>query len=230
MLRHFFAKALICRLNANTFYKNKQYFDALEKYQKAGNIIEREKLDVKDKKNVDILRIQKECYLNSALCYMKIKQFDHGIQVLNQIIEKDKDNCKALFLRAKAYKNLKKYKLAYHDLENALIIKPNDKVLQKYFTEIKDLINKEDSLDPWKPTLHTQLSQSNASTLESQNQTPVNKHGERSLPRLLQMALKILKNFTFSSNGLLVLIAFLVTWYLWRNRKYQQLMQIVRIF
>ena len=85
-------------------YNRGDYFDSLTHLHKAVNSFKVKKLDQQLKRENDsVFKIIKDCYLFSASCYIKINQFDPAIGMMNEILESEPKNFKALFLRGSAY-------------------------------------------------------------------------------------------------------------------------------
>ena len=49
----------------------------------------------------------RECYLQSASCYIRLEEFDEAILFLNIILGVEQDCVKAIFLRGIAYEDMK---------------------------------------------------------------------------------------------------------------------------
>jgi hypothetical protein len=84
-------------------YSRGDYFDSLTNLHKAVKSFKIEKLDDRlYQENETVYSIIKDCHLFSASCYIKINQFDPAIQLMNELLDIEPQNAKALFLRGRA--------------------------------------------------------------------------------------------------------------------------------
>ncbi|XP_006900073.1 PREDICTED: sperm-associated antigen 1 [Elephantulus edwardii] len=116
----------------NQFVKNKNYKDALNKYN-------------------ECLKISKECtiYTNRALCHLKLCQFDEAKQDCDEALQMDDGNVKACYRRALAHKGLKNYQKSLHDLNKVLLLDPNIVEAKTELEEITRLLNIKDNARPF---------------------------------------------------------------------------------
>ncbi|XP_059174039.1 uncharacterized protein LOC131954406 [Physella acuta] len=66
------------------------------------------------------LALKTICYLNIAACHSKVNNHHHVIAACNHVLELDKTNVKALYRRAKAFKDCNMIEEAKKDLQQAL--------------------------------------------------------------------------------------------------------------
>ena len=76
--------------------------------------------------NDKAINVIKDCYLFSASCYIKINQFDSAIQLMDELLEAELQNVKALYLRGKAYYQRGDQELAFKDFSTAIKVEPQN--------------------------------------------------------------------------------------------------------
>lgn len=86
--------------------------------------------------NETVYNIIKDCHLFSASCYIKINQFDSAIQLMNELIEIEPLNLKALYLRGKAFYHLQDIVRAYRDFARALEVDPGNSIIASYISQL----------------------------------------------------------------------------------------------
>ncbi|XP_077995291.1 AH receptor-interacting protein-like [Glandiceps talaboti] len=93
------------REEGNTLYKEKEYSKASEKYAEALGCLEqlllREKPGDTDWKRLDAMKIP--LLLNFAQCKLQLKEYYQVIEHTTSVLDKDENNVKALYRRAKAH-------------------------------------------------------------------------------------------------------------------------------
>lgn len=89
----------------------------------------------------------KDCYLFSASCYVKINQFESAILLMNELLDVEKNNVKALYLRGKAYFHKGQMKEAGKDFSRALKIDPSNTIILNYYSQIRPMIKDDSSHD-----------------------------------------------------------------------------------
>ena len=82
-------------------------------------------------------------HLNSALCHLKLNEFQKAINACNNVIGKEPNNIKALFRRASANKMLESYHAAAKDLKNLLELNPKNGAAIQLLNEVKKLWNEQ---------------------------------------------------------------------------------------
>ena len=112
----------------NTYYKQGDLENACKKYSQALGSLEqlttREKPGTKEWLEIDQMKIP--LLLNYSQCMLAMKEFYKAIEYLTTVLEKDKNNVKALYRRAKAYHSIYSFKEAKSDYER---VKDLDKTL-----------------------------------------------------------------------------------------------------
>jgi tetratricopeptide (TPR) repeat protein len=120
-------------------YNRGDYFDSLTHLHKAVNSFRVKKLDYQLKReNETVFKIIKECYLFSASCYIKINQFDSAVGMMNELLETEPRNFKALFLRGSALFHLNEIPMAYQDFLHAGSIDPGNTSIVRYIQDIEE--------------------------------------------------------------------------------------------
>lgn len=100
------------KTKGNEFVKNNDYENACEYYTKCVEL---------DKQNI-------VAYLNRSLCYIKLNKPDQAIKDCSFVLNKDKNNVKALYRRAMAHKLKVEYEWFIDDLNRLISIEPNNQI------------------------------------------------------------------------------------------------------
>ena len=108
------------KTKGNDSVKQNDYAKALEFYSKC----------------IEIDSVNTVAYLNRSLCYVKMNKPDLAIQDSTFVLEKDKDNVKALFRRAMAFKIKLDYDAAIGDLNKIVRLEKNNQIA---IQELKDI-------------------------------------------------------------------------------------------
>jgi tetratricopeptide (TPR) repeat protein len=125
------------KLIARDLYSKGDYFDSLTHIHKAVKTFKVQQLDEQLlRENEAVYGIIKECYLFSASCYIKINQFEQAVSNMDQLLEVENDNFKALFLRGKAYLKQGEVLLAYQDFSLALEIDPRNQTIRNHIKKL----------------------------------------------------------------------------------------------
>ncbi|GIY11477.1 AH receptor-interacting protein [Caerostris extrusa] len=124
----------------NQLYKNQQYEEASKKYAEALGLIEhlimREKPGDKEWQELHKIKIPLLC--NYAQCKLLEKDYYTVIEITTTVLEKDKDNVKALYRRGKAYVGTWDLDLACDDFKRVAELDSSfTTVIQK---ELKNII------------------------------------------------------------------------------------------
>lgn len=98
------------KLKGNEAYQAGDYVEALKYYTRSISVIN-----------------YSASYNNRALTYMKLEKFDKAIEDLENVLEMEPQNVKALIRRASCFKEKKQLTLAKKDIETALNINPSSK-------------------------------------------------------------------------------------------------------
>ncbi|KAB7504811.1 Serine/threonine-protein phosphatase 5 [Armadillidium nasatum] len=118
------AKAEEFKNEANDFFKNQKYDQAIELYTEAINL----------NPNIAIY------YGNRSFAYLKTECFGYALQDATKALELDKTYIKGYYRRASAYMSLGKFKLALKDYETVYKTRPNDKDAKMKYTECQKIV------------------------------------------------------------------------------------------
>lgn len=135
-------------------FKNSRITDAFYKFSKACKIlitlepISDLKLDTQLESNINDLRFS--LYNNMAMCHLSRKNYEHTVTLCTKILDKDKNNVKALYRRGVAYGSLKNHEKAVADLKVALTLESNNTLLKEQFniynTKLQESIQKSNDI------------------------------------------------------------------------------------
>ncbi|KAL2718559.1 hypothetical protein V1478_012435 [Vespula squamosa] len=118
-------------------FKESRYIDAFYKFSKACKILITLEpifdlnLDTLLEEKINTLRII--LYNNLAGCHMLYENHEHIIKLCNKILEKDRDNIKALYRRGVAYGKLKDIENAVLDLKKVITLEPHNATAKEQF-------------------------------------------------------------------------------------------------
>ena len=142
----------------NEQFKLGKYEVALKKYLKAIRYMEHlhsddsasssssdEEEDTKNKDDKEETERYKSvvlpCHLNSAACYLKLKNYEEAVKNCGKVLDKyEENNLKALFRRGQAYSSLRDFDKALADLQSAAKLAPTDKGIRNEITRVKNQI------------------------------------------------------------------------------------------
>ncbi|GFV17594.1 AH receptor-interacting protein [Trichonephila clavipes] len=131
----------------NQLYKKKQYEEASKKYAEALGLVEQLLLREKpgDPEWLDLEKLKIPILSNYAQCKLLQKDYYSVIEFTTTILEKDKNNVKALFRRGKAYVGTWDLDLAENDFMKVAELDPSSKaVAQKELKNISMLQKEQD--------------------------------------------------------------------------------------
>jgi len=136
--------------DGNKLYQAKKYKEAAEKYAKALGCLEqlclREKPGDKPWRELDRMKIP--FLLNYAQCKLFLGDFYEVIEHTSTVLEKDQDNIKALFRRAKAHVKCWNPKEAREDFNRVATLDPSlAKAVKKELDELDRLTKEHDAED-----------------------------------------------------------------------------------
>ncbi|XP_065050922.1 peptidyl-prolyl cis-trans isomerase FKBP65 isoform X3 [Musa acuminata AAA Group] len=124
--------------SGNDLFKNGKFERAAKKYDKAARYIDGEgTFEDNEEKLVKSLRIS--CWLNSAACCLKLKDFQGAIRLCSQVLDNEFCNVKALYRRAQAYIEAADLDLAKLDIQKALELDPKNKEMKSLQMTLKQL-------------------------------------------------------------------------------------------
>ncbi|THU68485.1 hypothetical protein C4D60_Mb08t04380 [Musa balbisiana] len=124
--------------SGNDLFKNGKFERAAKKYDKAARYIDGEGTFEDNEENlVKSLRIS--CWLNSAACCLKLKDFQGAIRLCSQVLDNEFCNMKALYRRAQAYIEAVDLDLAKLDIQKALELDPKNKEVKSLQMTLRQL-------------------------------------------------------------------------------------------
>ncbi|XP_019699067.1 70 kDa peptidyl-prolyl isomerase isoform X1 [Harpegnathos saltator] len=118
-------------------FKSSRFVDAFHKFSRACKIlitlepISDLELDKHLEFNINNLRLT--LYNNMARCQLNQKNFEHTVALCTKVLNKDKNNVKALYRRGVAYGSMKDNEKAVADLKVALTLEPNNHTVKEQF-------------------------------------------------------------------------------------------------
>ncbi|XP_012223161.1 uncharacterized protein Bdbt [Linepithema humile] len=135
-------------------FKQSRFVDAFYKFSRACKIlitlepISDLELDKQLESNINKLRFS--LYNNMAMCHLSQKNYEHVVTLCTKILDKDKNNVKALYRRGVAYGNMKNNEKAVADLKVAHTLEPNNNVVKALFdtynTKLQESIQKSNDI------------------------------------------------------------------------------------
>lgn len=135
-------------------FKDFRITDAFYKFSRACKIlitlepISDLELDKQLESNINNLRFS--LYNNLAMCHLSRKNYEHTVTLCTKILDKDKNNVKALYRRGMAYGNMKNNEKAVADLKVALTLEPNNNVVKEqlniYNAKLQESIQKSNDI------------------------------------------------------------------------------------
>jgi tetratricopeptide (TPR) repeat protein len=81
-----------------------------------------------------VYQVIRDCYLQSASCYIRLEEFHEAILFLNIILGVEPECVKAYFLRALAHEDMKQPENALADFTRAHELSPADQTIKSYLT------------------------------------------------------------------------------------------------
>ncbi|XP_050464897.1 peptidyl-prolyl cis-trans isomerase FKBP4-like [Cataglyphis hispanica] len=123
-------------------FKDLRITDAFYKFSRACKIlitlepIPDLELDKQLESNINNLRLM--LYNNMAMCHLNRKNYEHTITLCTKILDKDKNNVKALYRRGVAYGNMKNNEKAVADIKEVLTLEPNNNAAKEKFNIYND--------------------------------------------------------------------------------------------
>lgn len=119
----------------NSFYKERNYQKAVQKYKKSCRYIEHLRTCMgatEDSEEDQIRKVEVPCCLNIAAAKIAEKKWDDAKIECDKVLEIQEENVKALFRRGQCHLGKKDYDLAMVDLLQAQELEPKDKgILQE---------------------------------------------------------------------------------------------------
>ncbi|XP_039830772.1 peptidyl-prolyl cis-trans isomerase FKBP62-like isoform X2 [Panicum virgatum] len=134
------------KVAGNDLFKIGKFQRAAKKYSKALSYIN-EDGHVEDEVEKLVKTVRISCWLNHAVCCLKLKDFAQAISLCSMVLEIESCNVKALYRRAQAYIELYDLELAKTDLRKALELDPNNKEVKLLQANLKKLQVESDKRD-----------------------------------------------------------------------------------
>ena len=135
-----YTRALKCKENGVELFKAKRYVDAFYRFSKACKLlITLQPIEeVGDPIIKKIVELKYILYNNMAECQLLRENNEHVITLCNKVLDKDKNNVKALYRRGVAYGGLKDFEKASNDLKNVITLEPKDKKAQEKYNDYNE--------------------------------------------------------------------------------------------
>lgn len=123
-------------------FKGSRFVDAFYKFSRACKILITlepiEDLQLKEASRNDIDDLRVVLYNNMASCHLNRENYEHAIALASKVLDRDKDNVKALYRRAVARGRLKDFERAAVDMTNAIKLDPTNSLARKYLAAYKN--------------------------------------------------------------------------------------------
>jgi len=96
-------------------------------------------------------KIKLDLHLNISLCWMKLDDVDQSLRACNEALKLDEKNAKALYRRAKAYEQKRRFDDAKRDIAAAIAQIPGDRALLALQKRVDSQIarQKKEEKDMW---------------------------------------------------------------------------------
>lgn len=118
-------------------YKSSRFVDAFHKFSRACKILITLEpipdLELDKQLELDINSLRLTLYNNMAKCQLNQKNFGHTVALCTKVLNKDKNNVKALYRRGIAYGSMKDIEKAVADLKVALTLEPTNHTVKEQF-------------------------------------------------------------------------------------------------
>jgi heat shock 70kDa protein 4 len=103
---------------------------AAVRYTQAVNLVKDINGEPNDEQQAEMNAILTSCWMNLALCFIKLQKYTLAIENCNNVLRTDARNVKTLFRRASAYELNKQLDEARQDLALALECEPENKAVR----------------------------------------------------------------------------------------------------
>lgn len=120
-------------------FKDSRIVDAFHKFSRACKIlitmepIPDPDLELSEQLESNINDLRLALYNNMATCQLSQNNYEHTVTLCSKILDKDKNNVKALYRRGVAYGSMKDNEKAVADLKVALKLEPNNHTVKEHF-------------------------------------------------------------------------------------------------
>jgi peptidylprolyl isomerase len=118
-------------------FKTQNFGEAARKYTDAAAYMD-DLYDVSDEEKAKMLELQGACYLNAAMCYLKLKDYGEVVTVCNKALSNDEKNVKGLYRRGVARMYLNDLDRAKEDLMAALKLDPQNRDVRREVGVLKE--------------------------------------------------------------------------------------------
>ncbi|KYR01422.1 Rho GTPase [Tieghemostelium lacteum] len=121
-----YLKAQTEKEKGTEFFKQGDMKKAMFHYHCSKNYI-KDLYGLPEDKELELKQLNTVLSNNIAVCNIKLNNFSRAIEILDEVLQNEPNNIKALFRRGKSYSQLKNFLQAEQDLEKALQLSPGDK-------------------------------------------------------------------------------------------------------
>jgi len=130
----------------NDFYKIGKFQKAIKKYKKAARFFENDAgLTEEQKKTAETVKVP--CYLNTAICKLKVGDYQDALKNCEDVLKTQPDNVKALFRKGQALNCLDVWDEATKILTRTLELDPQNGDAKKELAKIKQKRAQQDQKD-----------------------------------------------------------------------------------
>ncbi len=161
-----------------------QYKLSLSYYEYCFPATEDEQDSIDELKNV--------CLCNISLCYFRMNNYRDAIQAATQILQKHPNHVKALYRRARVYRELDEYENAHRDITLAIAIDKEDVLLVEEIEALRQ--QQRSSLHTEKVFAKKALGEKARVGAEREDKYPENKHREKVIASIFEHSLPIEPN------------------------------------
>jgi FK506-binding protein 4/5 len=130
----------------NELYQQGKVARALKKYKRALDLFEYDS-NLTDEQKDRAKKLKVSCYLNTAACHMKDKEYKKVIENCNKALDIDRTNIKALFRKGSCLVDLDEWDEGQRSLERAAELDPNNKDVKRELLRLKKKRQEQDKKD-----------------------------------------------------------------------------------
>lgn len=117
-------------------FKEKKFVEAAAKYNEAASYME-DLYDVEEEDKKKMKEFQTTCYLNSAMCFLKVGDYTEAVSVASKALANDAKSVKALFRRGVGRMHLNELDRAKEDLVAAGKLDPQNRDVRRELEVLK---------------------------------------------------------------------------------------------